>query len=228
MMEHEIHEKIAKLTARKSHLLMKLGRVDDQLFELYDELDEGRSIHHDGPGLYVIKSAGYYKIGFASDLKSRLVSLKIGNPTRLRVVIFIPCTIKIAEKLEVQLHKTFSNKHLQGEWFKLSSADLKHIVLLSHKYSDSYPIQNLFDSAKIGQLVKKGYVGHVDSDPNRAAILNIILERQTVSKAPVSINAVIEEAEWVGIDRGITSEIIQRMCRDGDVFQPLPEMIKLP
>jgi len=39
---------------------------------------------------------------------------------------------------------------------------------------------------------------------------------------------VLDRAEELGIERAKAEEIIDRMRRDGDVFEPRPGMLKLP
>lgn len=77
--------------------------------------------------LYIIASGnGLFKIGVASDIKSRLAHIKSGSPVECELLM----TIKYDEKsinLEKDLHNKFSSKRVRGEWFALSKDDLKSI-----------------------------------------------------------------------------------------------------
>lgn len=225
MMVHEIHEKIAKLTARKGHLISKLDLVTGQIFDLEMQLEDNRSIQYNDSGLYVIKSANYYKIGFASNLNDRLSTLQTSTPFTLRVVVFIPCSIAKAVKLETRLHHLFADKNKRGEWFKLTHLEIKRIILFGHKYAETYPLQNLFDPSQILKAAKRGLVSE---SPDESAVFEIISELQGPEKAAVLAETILDCAEEIGIDRKAASEIIELMRRDGEVFEPRPGYIKLP
>ncbi len=73
---------------------------------------------------YVIKSGNsdYYKIGKTNrTVPSRLKELQTGNPDPLKVVKVL------SGDLEGYYHDKFSHKRVNGEWFKLTSKDLKQI-----------------------------------------------------------------------------------------------------
>lgn len=56
------------------------------------------------------------KIGWG-DAKARLAGLQIGNPSELRVVLFLPGTPRAFES---SLHEMFAIDHIRGEWFSSS------------------------------------------------------------------------------------------------------------
>jgi replicative DNA helicase Mcm len=58
--------------------------------------------------------------------------------------------------------------------------------------------------------------------------MDIIRDVSKEQQGPASRDAVLDRAEELGIDRAKADEIIDRMRRDGDVFEPRPGMLKLP
>ena len=81
--------------------------------------------------VYIIKEEGtnFYKIGKTNkDVKKRLQSIQTGNASKLQIVHEINTTM--ADELEKRLHHQFANKRILGEWFELSSHDLRHILSL--------------------------------------------------------------------------------------------------
>src|SRR5688572_1031076 len=69
--------------------------------------------------LYLIRADGIdaVKVGYATDLEKRLMSLQIGCPRKLSVV----AVSDGGAGLEAELHKTLKDAHIRGEWF-----DTKH------------------------------------------------------------------------------------------------------
>lgn len=64
---------------------------------------------------------GLIKIGRSSDVKEREKTLRTGNAT-LKIIAYSPLDI------ENELHKRFEDKHVRGEWFKLSKEEITNIV----------------------------------------------------------------------------------------------------
>lgn len=60
------------------------------------------------------------------------------------------------------------------------------------------------------------------------SVIDIIRDVSKESQGPASRDAVLDRAEELGIERAKAEEIIDRMRRDGDVFEPRPGMLKLP
>jgi hypothetical protein len=72
--------------------------------------------------IYLLSSSGFFKIGVANDVSSRIASLQTGNPHPIKL---ISCYgFQNAEFVERALHQKYSNERLRGEWFNLSD---KHI-----------------------------------------------------------------------------------------------------
>lgn len=71
------------------------------------------------------------KIGFASDIKNRFLSLSRSGPEPLRLVAIMPGTITA----ERQLHRRYSVERLHGEWFSITPRIVKFVNLLRLKHS---------------------------------------------------------------------------------------------
>ena len=75
--------------------------------------------------IYIIKSNGLYKIGYTSNLKSRLNDYSINFG--LIELIYVYKGFKSYE-LETIIHKLVSNKNYRGEWFNLCDEDIIKII----------------------------------------------------------------------------------------------------
>ena len=60
------------------------------------------------------------------------------------------------------------------------------------------------------------------------SVMDIIKEVSRENQGPAPREDVLNRAEELGIERSKAEEIIDRMRRDGDVFEPRPGMLKLP
>jgi replicative DNA helicase Mcm len=60
------------------------------------------------------------------------------------------------------------------------------------------------------------------------SVMDIIKEVSKEHQGPAPRDAVLDRAEELGMKRAKAEEIIDRMRRDGDVFEPRPGMLKLP
>lgn len=68
-----------------------------------------------------IDQTGLVKIGKSSNIKEREKTLRTGNTT-LKIIAYFPLDI------ENELHKRFEDKHVRGEWFKLSKEEITNII----------------------------------------------------------------------------------------------------
>ena len=84
--------------------------------------------------LYVFEQEGYYKIGISNDPARRLSALQASTPFEVRIS-FVLGFGGDAEPIEKALHEYFINKHIRGEWYRLSKQDLEFIrsYLLENK-----------------------------------------------------------------------------------------------
>lgn len=72
--------------------------------------------------VYVMECAGFYKIGFSKNPKSRRSTIQTHNPLDVKLIASIK--VHAYKDLEKELHALFSSKRLRGEWFELSYSDL--------------------------------------------------------------------------------------------------------
>lgn len=68
-----------------------------------------------------IDSTGNIKIGRSSNFIAREKGLKVGNSTLKMLVV-------LKKDIETSLHKEYSNKHVIGEWYRLSHKDVDKIL----------------------------------------------------------------------------------------------------
>lgn len=73
--------------------------------------------------LYLIHCKEAFKIGIATDVRSRMASLQTGNPYLLELENCYEFTN--AEPVERALHQAFAKSRMVGEWFCLSNAELQ-------------------------------------------------------------------------------------------------------
>lgn len=77
--------------------------------------------------LYIVQCKNdYYKIGYTSDTKERLVSMKTSNPFRLRLIFSTRFADPVS--LEEYLHNQYKQYNVRGEWFKLTHQQVLDIV----------------------------------------------------------------------------------------------------
>lgn len=77
--------------------------------------------------VYLIHNAtqSTYKIGKSKDPVKRLSQLRTSSPDEIAIV----CTIETSDmdRLEGELHQHFADKHIRGEWFRLTPSDVEYI-----------------------------------------------------------------------------------------------------
>ena len=73
--------------------------------------------------VYLIKSGRHFKIGKANTVENRFRQLRIQLPQAAEVVHRI--RTDDAFGIERYWHERFADKHLNGEWFSLTAADVK-------------------------------------------------------------------------------------------------------
>lgn len=75
--------------------------------------------------VYFINDEEYTKIGIAGSISSRIKQLQTGNPRKLKVLFLIDGeTQNKSYWIERKLHKSFSEKRVNGEWFRISERDI--------------------------------------------------------------------------------------------------------
>jgi hypothetical protein len=77
--------------------------------------------------VYLLESAGFYKIGLTVNLKKRLRQLRTGVPHVVKVIHTIESDNPAA--LEKHWHRRFTKQRVRGEWFNLSADDVSEFRL---------------------------------------------------------------------------------------------------
>lgn len=98
---------------------------------------EVRRRQRESQGLVYIAGAGpdTVKIGFTTNVRSRLKGLSTGSPTEIEVLAVFPGTMAD----ERELHQRFAKDHLRGEWFRLSPEITEFIESKKVKSSGAKP-----------------------------------------------------------------------------------------
>ena len=137
---------------------------------------------------YLMKSGDEYKIGKAKTPHERLKKLK---PARPDIELLADCDEALVS--EAALHKMYSSKNTEGEWFKLSDADVQSITELME--SDTTFLNPTTNVCYVMSLVSKGegmeYVSRV-KEGNRVRSLT---EVHGVCLWPKSYKHVFQLAE---------------------------------
>ena len=78
--------------------------------------------------VYVLRGAGYYKIGLSKNVDRRMEQIEPKLPFETELL----CTIATDDmhRLESELHKRFADKRASGEWFQLTENDVEYIKSL--------------------------------------------------------------------------------------------------
>lgn len=79
--------------------------------------------------VYVVESAGRYKIGRTKNFENRLRGLQSSNPYPIQTVHLIFTDLFI--DVEAALHNIFEDSREQGEWFNLSVREIAQIKSMS-------------------------------------------------------------------------------------------------
>lgn len=81
----------------------------------------------DCPVVYFLGGpCGHIKIGFASDIRSRMRELQVGNPEELTLYAYWPGTMAD----EALAHKRFYLSRIRGEWFSRSGDLIRTVMSL--------------------------------------------------------------------------------------------------
>ncbi len=83
---------------------------------------------------YLITNGREYKIGITTKTpQSRVAELQTGSPTKIAISAYSYNSNALA--MEVELHKKFSSKRLEGEWFALNSDD---VAIIHHHFENNH------------------------------------------------------------------------------------------
>ena len=73
-----------------------------------------------------------FKIGYTTNLKTRLEDLQVANPSLLQVYATIN---NVSRKKETELHMFFQKKHIRGEWFAITPDMIDLVCKATSNYS---------------------------------------------------------------------------------------------
>lgn len=111
--------------------------------------------------VYLIKCSKFYKIGATVQLFDRMRTLQKSNPYMLDIVNVIETDGWMwATEVEQYLHQIFDHRRIHGEWFLLSTAEIRKFnvikdkVLLGLDLSECFTAQNREDAKKLKEESK--------------------------------------------------------------------------
>lgn len=88
--------------------------------------------------VYLLGAPDFYKIGRAKNVDSRVKQLGIQLPWEIDLVHTIPCEDYISA--ERKLHRKFSDRRANGEWFMLTPDDVKWIKSIYRMYREGLEV----------------------------------------------------------------------------------------
>lgn len=101
--------------------------------------------------VYLLSAVGtnIFKIGKSkASVLNRLKDLQTSSPIKLRYVYH--AYVKNYSRCEIELHRKFSERRQIGEWFTLTTAEVKECILLMRLAQEIEPINVLVDEETEG------------------------------------------------------------------------------
>lgn len=118
----------------REKLIENLKKLQAEFLRLSEE-DRLKKLNSLWGSIYIIRCQNHIKIGRAFNVKSRLYSMKVGNPFDIELIF----SIKVPDDkaIEKELHNKFENKHHKGEWFNLTDEDVEQVKEICKKYAET-------------------------------------------------------------------------------------------
>ena len=184
--------------------------------------------NEDGCFVYIIATTmGAYKIGVAKNPRDRYNCLKAGIPDPSEILLLIQCKgRKHAFAVERGIHNQLSEYRTAGEWFRPPKAVLAELILELGSRIDALtsepPILKYIqiDSNPYEPVPDYSYKPHIDRSQG---VINIISDLMRERNGAIEVDFISERAAEIGIPREKTEEILDRLCRDGEIFSPRPK-----
>lgn len=205
---------------------------NDELARL-DDLDKTETKCY----VYIIATTtGAYKVGVANNPESRHNDLRPGIPDPSEILLTILCkSRKHAFAVERGIHQQLDQYRSSGEWFRPPKAILADLILDLGSRIDAltsgYPVLEYPIKMHQVELEKEPFepVPELRRRDRIKTVIDIIRDLQAgQNDMPVSLGLVLERSAEMGIAREKAEDIIDRMRRDGDIFGPNQDMIRLP
>ena len=76
--------------------------------------------------VYFVESQGLVKIGRTNSLRSRLTTLQMGSPSRLRLIDYIIYNDHLSA--EKEWHRRLARYRVRGEWFRIPPEELSNAI----------------------------------------------------------------------------------------------------
>lgn len=120
--KREIAERVSEYAAQKGYNdIVEICRpiIESPEEEREEDTDIGAAIGE----VYLFRSGRYYKIGKTNDTVRRGNEIRIQLPEKMDLIHSIKTDDPSG--VEAYWHRRFESKRMQGEWFDLSSSDIK-------------------------------------------------------------------------------------------------------
>ena len=193
--------------------------------------------------VYIIgTTAGAYKIGVANDPWKRQKGIQTGCADPSEIILLIICrNKKHAFVVENEIHEELQEYHSSGEWFKLPKSTLGELILdLGSKLKS---LQQDVPSITYPCMLKNSAQKHLEKQIERAnkrfaqsekfdeldqILLEIIREISIENRNKAPLQGVLERSNVRGINEQVAVDTITRLERNGEIYKPRPDIIKLP